>query len=71
MNVIKANDGDQYDHFGFAVALRTDVAVVGAYGHSGSGAAYVYTLDNPVGNKEGLSWDQTAKFTASDPTYNA
>eukprot|EP01036_Dinobryon_divergens_P040273 gene40273-53233_t len=71
VNVLKASDGDQYDHFGYAVALRTDVAAVGAYGHHAAGAVYVYALNNPVGNIQPLSWEQRFKLQGSDANDNS
>ena len=64
--------GDQYDHFGYSVAVRPQVAVVGAYGHGGKGAAVVFSLHNPPGGgSNALSWDETQKLTASDASDNA
>ncbi len=52
-----------YDHFGNAVSLSEDTALIGAYkdndGGTDSGAAYVFT-------RSGTSWSQQAKLTASD-----
>jgi len=45
--------------------------VVGAYGHRGTGAAYVYSLNNPIGNKNTLSWDQESRLTGSDVGENS
>ncbi len=41
--------GANLDYFGYAVALSGDVAVVGAYRHGGTGAAYVF-------ERSGTSW---------------
>lgn len=71
VNELKASDGDQYDHFGYAVALRTDMAAVGAYGHGGTGAVYVYALNHPVGSQQPLSWDQRHKLLPSDSSDNS
>jgi hypothetical protein len=43
-----ADDGDERDYFGSAVALDGDVAFVGAWGKLNSyGAAYVFTVPEP------------------------
>ena len=58
-----ASDGAAGDHFGFAVAVSGDTAVVGAPHDSDnggvSGSAFVFVLN-------GTSWDQQAKLLASD-----
>ena len=55
-----ASDGATGDHFGYAVSVSGNTAVVGAYNKdSGRGAAYVYILS-------GSAWVQQAKLTASD-----
>ena len=62
---LTASDGDDYDHFGYSVAVDEDTVVVGAYG-DGSGSAYVFT-------KPGNGWVTTstaAKLTASDGESN-
>ena len=63
---LQANDGGAGDLFGRAVALRGDVAVIGAESHDllsplapNAGAAYVYT-------RSGSVWTQSQKLTASD-----
>ncbi|ABM02367.1 PKD domain containing protein [Psychromonas ingrahamii 37] len=61
---ILASDGAAYDYFGYSVALSGDTAVIGAgvsytVPASGPGAAYVYT-------RNGTSWSEQAKLTASD-----
>lgn len=52
-----------YDLFGSSIAMDQDVLVVGAYGTSdvglSSGAAYVY-------RRQGTTWNQQQKLTASD-----
>jgi len=60
-----ADDGSAFDTFGYSVALDANTAVVGAwlddvapFGHSGS--AYVFSRD-------GTSWHQEAKLTATVP----
>ncbi|MFC1481593.1 FG-GAP-like repeat-containing protein [Candidatus Neomarinimicrobiota bacterium] len=61
---ITASDATVSAHFGHAVAIDGDNAVVGAYaadpsGISDAGAAYVYS-------REGTSWSQQAQLIASD-----
>lgn len=63
-----ADDGEAFDHFGFAIGVSGDVVLVGASAdaHSGmglAGSAYVYEFN-------GGSWDQTAKLTSSDVAPN-
>ena len=64
--VLVASDGLSSDHFGFAVDLNGDTAVVGAWSddHAGgldAGAVYVFT-------RSGSTWTEEAKLTASDAT---
>ncbi len=55
-----ASDGATGDHFGYAVSVSGNTAVVGAYNKdSGRGAAYVYILS-------GSAWVQQAKLTAGN-----
>ena len=59
-----ASDGDSENHFGSAVAIEADVAVIGAFGHfhsdeSGSGSAYVFRYDGSV-------WTEEQELLASD-----
>ncbi len=58
-----ASDGAEWDHFGDALSLDGDVAVIGAYwnDHNGfeSGAAYVWRFN-------GEEFVEEAKFVASD-----
>ncbi len=58
-----ARDGSKYDHFGYAVSVFGDYALVGAHDDadngSSSGAAYVY-------HRNGGAWEQVAKLTAND-----
>jgi hypothetical protein len=58
-----ASDGAASDKFGYSVAISGDTAVVGAYwdddNGNDSGSAYVFVRD-------GTSWSQQAKLTASD-----
>lgn len=62
--VLVASDGLSSDHFGFAVDLNGDTAVVGAWSddHAGgldAGAVYIFT-------RSGSTWIEDAKLTASD-----
>jgi hypothetical protein len=61
--MLTASDGAAGDHFGYAVALNGDTAVVGAHLADGaavdSGAAYVFTRSNG-------GWTRQAKLLASD-----
>jgi hypothetical protein len=58
-----ASDGANFDHFGNAVALDGDTALVGAFGDddngSSSGSVYVFQWS-------GSAWVQEAKLIASD-----
>jgi len=58
-----ASDGEASDHFGCAVSLSDDTALIGAeYEDDGlflSGSAYVF-------NRTGTTWTQQAKLTATD-----
>ena len=58
-----ASDGEAFDEFGVALAVKNDLIVVGAIGDddfgSRSGAAYVY-------RNEGGSWVETEKITPSN-----
>eukprot|EP01083_Nonionella_stella_P202539 739879_1 len=54
------DDGSTDDNFGYSVALSNDYAVIGAYGNSGSGCAYVFER-NYLGH-----WNQTAKLLPHD-----
>ena len=60
---LTASNGPASDHFGSSVSVSGDTAVVGAtFGdgnETGSGSAYVFVRD-------GSSWSQEAKLTASD-----
>jgi len=63
---ITATDSITYDHFGIAVALSGDTAIIGAYADDdlgdNSGSAYVFTRN---GGGAG-DWSQVAKLTASN-----
>ncbi|MBM3945241.1 MAG: hypothetical protein FJ317_07135, partial [SAR202 cluster bacterium] len=55
-----ASDGAAGDGFGYSIAIDGDSAVMGAHGDGGAqGAAYVFIRD-------GDTWSQQAKLTASD-----
>jgi hypothetical protein len=60
-----ASDGATGDLFGISVSISGDYAVVGAYGDddkgSNSGSAYMFKRD-------GATWSQQAKWSASDGT---
>jgi uncharacterized repeat protein (TIGR02543 family) len=58
---LTADDGAEYDFFGFSVSISGDYAIIGAdqyYSH-GAGSAYIFKRD-------GESWNPQAKLTASD-----
>ncbi len=77
---LKASNTDQFDYFGWSVAVSGDTAVVGAYGEGsnatgvngdesnnaviGSGAAYVFVRD-------GTTWTQQAYLKASNTGLNS
>lgn len=57
-------DAEEYDNFGWSVAIAGDTALVGAMGddvgvNSNQGSAYVFT-------RSGTNWTQQAKLTADD-----
>ncbi len=55
-----ANDATSNDRFGVAVSVSVETAVMGAYGDDSSrGSAYVFV-------RNGTSWSQQQKLTASD-----
>ncbi len=61
---LTASDGAANDSFGSAVATSTDIALVGAPGHtSNTGTAYAYT-------RSGTTWSQQAELSASDAAKN-
>ena len=64
---IVADDAADFRWFGYAVSLRGDVALVGAFGDgdggSEAGAAYLFRRD-------GSDWPQDSKLTAGDPAAN-
>ena len=57
------NDAGEDDNAGFAVALDGDTAVIGAPYHNNVGAVYVFV-------RNGTTWTQQAKLTASDAASN-
>jgi hypothetical protein len=62
-----ASDGAANDFFGVSVSISGDYALVGAYGDDdnglSSGSAYIFKRD-------GTTWSQQAKLTASDGADN-
>ncbi len=56
---IVPDDGGAYDEFGISIAVSGNTLLVGAAGHGGTGAAYVFV-------PRGGNWSQTQEFTASD-----
>jgi hypothetical protein len=64
---LTASDGNERDHFGSSVSLSGDYAIVGADGDddkgSDSGSAYIFKRD-------GTTWSQEDKLTASDGAVN-
>jgi len=57
---LTASDGAERDHFGWSVAVSGSTVVVGAIGdNTFQGSAYVF-------NRQGGSWVETQKLTASD-----
>ena len=58
---LTASDGERDDHFGSAIAISGDYAIVGAYGDDDNpGAAYIF-------KREGTSWTEQAKLTMPWP----
>lgn len=62
---LTSSDGEPPDHFGCAVSIDSNYAIIGAWGDrysppggSGAGAAYIF--------KRSGTWTQKAKLTASD-----
>ena len=62
---LTASDGAAYDIFGWSVSISGDYAIIGAHGDddsgSASGSAYIFKRD-------GTTWTEQAKLTASDGT---
>lgn len=65
---LNANDGEDGDSFGAAVALEGDTALVGAPNNAvtagGQGAAYIF-------NRSGTAWTQQPRLTANPATVDA
>ena len=68
--IIAASDADDYDWFGYSVAISGDTAVVGAVFDDGSatnsGAAYIFNRDEGGAD----NWGQVVKLVASDAEVN-
>ena len=64
---LTAADGAASDYFGHSVCISGDYAVIGAFGNddagNSSGSAYVFI-------RNGTTWSQQAKLTASDAQAN-
>jgi len=61
---LTASDGTSNDNFGYSVSIDGDYSIIGAKGDDISrGSAYVFKRD-------GTSWEQEDKLTASDGTSN-
>jgi hypothetical protein len=61
---LTASDGAAYDKFGSSVSISGEIVVIGAWADDGSagsdqGAAYVFV-------RQGITWVEQAKLTASD-----
>ena len=67
---ITASDGNNFDNFGFSVAISGDITVVGAIENdaqgSDSGAAYVFQRNQGGTN----NWGEVVKLIASDGAAN-
>ncbi len=50
--VLAASDGAANDRFGYSVAADANTALVGAYSHGGTGAAYVFTRSAGVWSQQ-------------------
>ena len=65
-----ASDADEYDYFGWSVAMADEVAVIGAFTESSggiaAGAAYVFEQNAGGAN----AWGEVKKLTASDAQAN-
>ena len=63
---LTASDGASSDRFGYSVSINENYAVIGAYDDddngSSSGSAYIFERD-------GITWVQQAKLTASDGAF--
>ncbi len=56
---LAASDGENWSYFGRDVALDGDTVAVGAFGHGGTGSAYVF-------ERRGAAWTEEAKLLPSD-----
>jgi predicted amidohydrolase len=60
---LTASDGASYDKFGYSVAIKDNLAIVGAYNDkvdaNATGSAYIFKFD-------GTRWNEIQKLTASD-----
>lgn len=73
IQILQNSDNENYDRFGYAVAIDGDYIVVGAYGEdddvsasnnlSKAGSAYIF-------KNNGGTWSQVQKIIASDRTAN-
>ena len=54
-----ASDGAAWDYFGYSVSISDDHVLIGAPDNDDRGAAYIFKRD-------GVTWTQEAKLTASD-----
>ena len=59
---LTASDGAVYDHFGYSVSISGDYALIGAYRNNYTGSAYIF-------RREGNTWIQQRKLTATDGAY--
>ncbi len=60
---LTASDAEQYDEFGYSVAVAGDVIVIGAYSkYYSRGVTYVFERNSGGSN----AWGETEKLTASD-----
>ncbi len=62
--VLVATGGLPQDRFGYSVAADTDTALIGAYGHGGTGAAYIFT------RSAGVWSQQVSPLLAADGAAN-
>ena len=61
---LTANDVEAGDLFGEGISISGDYAIVGAWNDNDSGSAYIFVRD-------GQSWTEQAKLTASDATEDS
>jgi hypothetical protein len=73
IKILTASDGENFDNFGYSVAISGDSVVVGARTEDGAaanssrGAAYVYERNHGGSN----AWNEVKKLIASDPEDGA